>query len=318
MTGTDSSGRAGCGQRVARWRHGPEVRPGTSRTMSPGQRPWSPSSSRLLPGESCSRRPAASRRRWRAGGVAGRRRQSAPGARVRAGQRHARQDWDRLDARVLARFDGVAACAARAAGCRGGRSPGAAGPPSAVAGDARGRTESTHPSPTGGEAEHRHHRGRAPDAGEGAGRRAAHAGGGGCPLAGRADAPADGPRSGARPLLHLTGRARLGLLTRQQVASLVGVAPWNRDSGRTQGRRQTWGGRGSVRTTLYMGTLVATRFNTVIRAFYHRLSPPGNRRKSQLACMRKLLTILNAMKRSGRSWGHRNPSPPRPPRRSAA
>jgi transposase len=98
----------------------------------------------------------------------------------------------------------------------------------------------------------------------------------------------------------------LGLLTRQQVASLVGVAPWNRDSGRTRGRRQTGGGRASVRRVLYMGALVATRWNAVIRAFYQRLLVAGKPKKVALiACMRKLLTILNAMKRSGEAWAPR-------------
>lgn len=95
----------------------------------------------------------------------------------------------------------------------------------------------------------------------------------------------------------------LGQITRQQIASLVGVAPWSRDSGQLRGRRQIWGGRASVRQSLYMGTLVATRFNPVIRAFYQRLQGAGKARKVALiACMRKLLTILNAMKRSGRAW----------------
>ena len=95
----------------------------------------------------------------------------------------------------------------------------------------------------------------------------------------------------------------LGRITRQQIASLVGVAPWNRDSGGMRGRRQTWGGRGSVRRTLYMGTLVATRFNAVIRAFYQRLLAAGKPKKVALiACMRKLLTILNAMRRNGTVW----------------
>jgi transposase len=101
----------------------------------------------------------------------------------------------------------------------------------------------------------------------------------------------------------------LGQITRQQIASLVGVAPWNRDSGRMRGRRQTWGGRGTVRSALYMGTLVATRFNGVIREFYQRLLAAGKPRKVALiACMRKLLTILNAMKRTGESWTPRTTS----------
>lgn len=101
----------------------------------------------------------------------------------------------------------------------------------------------------------------------------------------------------------------LGVLSRQQVASLVGVAPWNRDSGRTRGRRKTWGGRASVRRALYMGTLVATRWNAIIRAFYQRLLAAGKPKKVALiACMRKLLTILNAMKRSGEAWAPRTPA----------
>ena len=101
----------------------------------------------------------------------------------------------------------------------------------------------------------------------------------------------------------------LGLLSRQQVASLVGVAPWNRDSGRTRGRRQTWGGRGSVRRVLYMGALVATRWNPIIRPFYQRLLAAGKPKKVALiACMRKLLTMLNAMKRTGEAWAPRTTS----------
>ena len=88
----------------------------------------------------------------------------------------------------------------------------------------------------------------------------------------------------------------LGTLTRQQIAALVGVAPLNCDSGTLRGRRMIWGGRAHVRTVLYMGTLVATRFNPQIKVFYERLLAAGKVKKVALtACMHKLLTILNAM-----------------------
>ncbi len=95
----------------------------------------------------------------------------------------------------------------------------------------------------------------------------------------------------------------LGTCSRQRIAALVGVAPLNRDSGRMRGRRMTWGGRASVRTALYMATLVATRCNPSIRDHYQRLVDAGKRKKLALvACMRKLLTILNAMLRDGERW----------------
>lgn len=95
----------------------------------------------------------------------------------------------------------------------------------------------------------------------------------------------------------------LGTCSRQRIAALVGVAPLNRDSGRMRGRRMTWGGRASVRTALYMATLVATRWNPSIRNHYQRLVNAGKRKKLALvACMRKLLTILNAMLRDGEPW----------------
>ena len=95
----------------------------------------------------------------------------------------------------------------------------------------------------------------------------------------------------------------LGALDRRQIAALVGVAPINRDSGIMRGRRTVWGGRSRVRATLYMGTLVATRYNSVIRVFYQRLLAAGIAKKVALvACMRKLLTILNSMVKSGRYW----------------
>ena len=95
----------------------------------------------------------------------------------------------------------------------------------------------------------------------------------------------------------------LGRLSRQQIAKLVGVAPLNRDSGQQRGRRGCWGGRAPVRTTLYMATLVATRWNPVIKAFYQRLLVKGKPKKVALtACMRKLLTILNAMVKHNTPW----------------
>lgn len=95
----------------------------------------------------------------------------------------------------------------------------------------------------------------------------------------------------------------LGRLTRHQVAALVGVAPLNRDSGTLRGKRTVWGGRAKVRAALYMGTLVATRCNPVIKEFYARLIAKGKAKKVALtACMRKLLTILNAMLRAGTHW----------------
>jgi transposase len=95
----------------------------------------------------------------------------------------------------------------------------------------------------------------------------------------------------------------LGTLTRQQIAALVGVAPLNCDSGTLRGRRMIWGGRAHVRTVLYMGTLVATRFHPQIKAFYQRLLAAGKLKKVALtACMRKLLTMLNAMLKHRKSW----------------
>lgn len=95
----------------------------------------------------------------------------------------------------------------------------------------------------------------------------------------------------------------LGQLNRKQIASLVGVAPLNRDSGRFKGRRMIWGGRAPVRSALYMSTLSAIQCNPVIRQFYNRLKLSGKCSKVAIvACMRKLLTILNAMLRDQRTW----------------
>ena len=95
----------------------------------------------------------------------------------------------------------------------------------------------------------------------------------------------------------------LGHLSRRQIAALVGVAPFNRDSGTLRGHRAVWGGRAAVRSTLYMAALVATRFNPALKAMYQRLLAAGKRRKVALvACMRKLLTILNAILRDRSAW----------------
>jgi transposase len=95
----------------------------------------------------------------------------------------------------------------------------------------------------------------------------------------------------------------LGTLGRKQIAALVGVAPLNRDSGTMRGRRTTWGGRATVRSALYMATLVATRHNAPIAAFYQRLCAAGKPAKVALvACMHKLLLILNAILRDRRPW----------------
>jgi transposase len=95
----------------------------------------------------------------------------------------------------------------------------------------------------------------------------------------------------------------LGTLNRGQIAKLVGVAPMNRDSGQSTGRRRTFGGRSYVRRVLYMATLVATRFNPKIKAFYQRLVAQGKPKKVALiAAMRKLLTILNTLIKNDVLW----------------
>jgi len=111
---------------------------------------------------------------------------------------------------------------------------------------------------------------------------------------------------GVGPVLSRTLLAslpELGRLNRKAIAALVGVAPLNRDSGTFRGRRMIWGGRAAVRAVLYMGTLVAVRHNPVLRAFYQRLRGVGKLPKVALtACMRKLLTILNAMMKHQHRW----------------
>ena len=111
---------------------------------------------------------------------------------------------------------------------------------------------------------------------------------------------------GIGPVLSTTLVAELpelGNLNRKQIAALVGVAPFNRDSGKMRGKRSVWGGRATVRAALYMGTLVATRFNPVIRQFYQRLIAAGKAKKAAItACMWKLLIILNAMIKHRTPW----------------
>jgi transposase len=111
---------------------------------------------------------------------------------------------------------------------------------------------------------------------------------------------------GVGPVLATTLLAdlpELGRLNRRQIAALAGVAPLNWDSGQQRGTRHIWGGRAAVRTALYMATLAAVRCNPVIQAFFGRLTAAGKPRKVALtACMRKLLTILNAMMHRRVGW----------------
>ena len=104
-------------------------------------------------------------------------------------------------------------------------------------------------------------------------------------------------------LTLLANLPELGTLNRRQIAALVGVAPYNRDSGTLRGKRAVWGGRSRVRAVLYMGALAASRHNPAIRDFYQRLLAAGKPKKVALvACMRKLLVILNAMLKHGSPW----------------
>lgn len=95
----------------------------------------------------------------------------------------------------------------------------------------------------------------------------------------------------------------LGTLGRKQIAALAGLAPFNRDSGTFKGKRTIWGGRASVRSAIYMATLVATKYNPQIREFYQRLCANGKAKMTALiACMRKLLIIMNAIIRKNEFW----------------
>jgi transposase len=112
--------------------------------------------------------------------------------------------------------------------------------------------------------------------------------------------PGVGPVVSAIELAHLP---ELGQLNRRQIAALAGVAPFNRDSGTRRGQREVWGGRSQVRAAWYMGALVGTRYNSVLKTFYDRLRAAGKEAKVALvACMRKLLTILNAILKQRKPW----------------
>jgi transposase len=109
-----------------------------------------------------------------------------------------------------------------------------------------------------------------------------------------------GPITSSTLMLNLP---ELGVLDRRAIAALVGVAPFNRDSGTLRGRRAIWGGRAQVRHMLYMAATTAVRSNPVIKDFYTRLTARGKPHKvAMVACMRKMLTILNAMARSNTPW----------------
>jgi len=101
----------------------------------------------------------------------------------------------------------------------------------------------------------------------------------------------------------LTDLPELGTLNRKQIAALVGVAPYNHDSGGQHGQRHCHAGRTALRSVFYMATLAATRFNPTIKTFYDRLVKAGKEKKVAIvACMRKLLTILNAMLHTKQAW----------------
>jgi len=113
-------------------------------------------------------------------------------------------------------------------------------------------------------------------------------------------APGVGPVTATTLVAELP---ELGQLNRQKIAALVGVAPFNKDSGVKKGKRKICGGRSGIRRTLYMAALSATRHNAVIRAFYESLLKRGKEKMVALtACMRKLLVIINAMVRKGEAW----------------
>ena len=112
--------------------------------------------------------------------------------------------------------------------------------------------------------------------------------------------PGVGPVLAASILAFLP---EIGKLNRRQITSLVGLAPFDRDSGYYHGRRKIWGGRSNIRSVLYMGALTATRCNPVMKAFYMRLIAKGKEPKVALtACMRKLLITLNAMHKNNTAW----------------
>lgn len=114
--------------------------------------------------------------------------------------------------------------------------------------------------------------------------------------------PGVGPQLSVTLLSNLP---ELGKLNRREIAALVGVAPFNCDSGAYRGKRRIWGGRANVRSVLYMATLASRTYNPVIKEFYERLRKNGKSFKvAMTACMRKLLTMLNAMMKSGTHWNY--------------
>ena len=118
--------------------------------------------------------------------------------------------------------------------------------------------------------------------------------------------------AGATKAMLMASLPELGRLNHREIGKLVGVAPLNRDSGKMRGKRTTWGGRIHVRTALYMATLTAVRHDPVLRAFYQRLRSVGKPPKVAIvACMHKLLTIINAIMKSGKAWtaNHGYPQP---------
>ena len=95
----------------------------------------------------------------------------------------------------------------------------------------------------------------------------------------------------------------LGRLSNRQISALCGLAPFNRDSGQMRGKRRIRGGRAPIRTVLYMAMMSAIQHNTIIKKFYQHLVEQGKHKKVALtACMRKMMTILNAMVRDNRMW----------------
>lgn len=112
--------------------------------------------------------------------------------------------------------------------------------------------------------------------------------------------PGLGPKTS---LTLLASLPELGSLNRREIAALVGLAPFNRDSGLFRGRRAVWGGRAQVRSALYMAALSASQYNPVIKAFYLHLLAQGKKKKVALtACMRKLMVILNTMVKNNTHW----------------
>jgi transposase len=121
-----------------------------------------------------------------------------------------------------------------------------------------------------------------------------------------ASVPGVGPVTTTTMLAQLP---ELGSLDRRAISGLVGVCPYSRDSGSMRGSRSIWGGRAHVRAALYMATLVATRHNPVIRAYYRKLLTAGKLKKVALvACMRKLLVILNAIIKYDQPWRYESPA----------